>query len=198
MNDSVQPNARPAPTRSVGAYVPMIDGPEKTSGRAKFTADIAETNALEAAILRSPYYAHAELIAVDVSKAATLPGVRAVITGDVSDAALADYDPVREHLTVRCTTQVPYYVHLMLAKALKLDRSQIRVIKPYLGGSFGARAEDLVFGSKITEGLKRAIPMGRLARPTDYPGLVVFLDGDDANFITGQTISVSGGLTTAG
>ena len=53
-------------------------------------------------------------------------------------------------------------------------------------------------GDKITEGLKRAIPMRRLAVPTDYPGIVCFLSSDDAGFITGQTISVSGGLTMHG
>ncbi|WP_373085037.1 glucose 1-dehydrogenase [Sneathiella sp.] len=53
-------------------------------------------------------------------------------------------------------------------------------------------------GGKITEGLKRAIPMKRLAQPTDFPGIVCFLGSDDASFITGQTISVSGGLTMHG
>lgn len=51
---------------------------------------------------------------------------------------------------------------------------------------------------KITEGLKRAIPMKRLAQPSDFPGIVCFLASDDAGFITGQTISVSGGLTMHG
>lgn len=53
-------------------------------------------------------------------------------------------------------------------------------------------------GAKIAEGLKRAIPMRRLAQPDDFPGIVCFLASDDASFITGQTISVSGGLTMAG
>jgi 2-hydroxycyclohexanecarboxyl-CoA dehydrogenase len=50
-------------------------------------------------------------------------------------------------------------------------------------------------GVRIAEGLKRAIPMKRLGIPEDYPGLVAFLLSDDAAYITGQTISVSGGLT---
>jgi 2-hydroxycyclohexanecarboxyl-CoA dehydrogenase len=53
-------------------------------------------------------------------------------------------------------------------------------------------------GAKIAEGLKRAIPMRRLADPSDFPGIVCFLASDDAGFITGQTISVSGGLTMHG
>ena len=53
-------------------------------------------------------------------------------------------------------------------------------------------------GTRIAEGLKRAIPMKRLGVPDDYPGLVAFLLSDDAGYITGQTISVSGGLTMHG
>ncbi len=53
-------------------------------------------------------------------------------------------------------------------------------------------------GKKIAEALKSAIPMRRLGQPADYPGIVTFLSSDDANFITGQTISVSGGLTMHG
>lgn len=54
------------------------------------------------------------------------------------------------------------------------------------------------FGQKIYDGLKRAIPLKRLGQPEDIPGAVVFLSSDDANFITGQVISVSGGLTMHG
>jgi 2-hydroxycyclohexanecarboxyl-CoA dehydrogenase len=53
-------------------------------------------------------------------------------------------------------------------------------------------------GTRIAEGLKRAIPMRRLGAPEDYPGLVAFFLSDDAAYITGQTISVSGGLTMHG
>ncbi len=53
-------------------------------------------------------------------------------------------------------------------------------------------------GQKILEGLKRAIPMRRLGEPADYAGVVAFLASEDAAYMTGQTISVSGGLTMAG
>lgn len=54
------------------------------------------------------------------------------------------------------------------------------------------------YGQKIYEGLKRAIPLKRLGQPDDLPGLIAFLSSDDANFITGQVVSVSGGLTMNG
>jgi len=51
--------------------------------------------------------------------------------------------------------------------------------------------------AKIVGGLDRAMPIGRLARPEEIAyGATVFTH-DDANFITGQTLSVSGGLTMA-
>ena len=54
------------------------------------------------------------------------------------------------------------------------------------------------YGDKLRDGLARSIPFGRLGQPDDLPGIVVFLSSDDAAFITGQVISVSGGLTMAG
>jgi 2-hydroxycyclohexanecarboxyl-CoA dehydrogenase len=51
--------------------------------------------------------------------------------------------------------------------------------------------------ARTVEALKRAVPMRRLARPQDIAGAVAFLASDRAEFITGQTLSVSGGLTMA-
>lgn len=53
-------------------------------------------------------------------------------------------------------------------------------------------------GGKLVAALERAIPMRRLAKPEDFPGLVAFFLSQDAAFITGQTISVSGGLSMHG
>jgi len=246
------------PTHSIGGYVPMVDGPEKASGRARYTADFIAPGTLAGRIYRSPY-AHAEIIDVDVSEAARLPGVVAVLTGADCDrafgvlpiarnehplargkvryrgepvaavaavdeataekavrlirmqvralpayfkaadalasgavplheskpgnierdvhfelgsvaegfaaadlvregtyncaevcqnqmemhAAVAEYDAVRDRMTVHASTQVPYYVHLMLAHVLDMDMSRIRVVKPYVGGGFGCRTECL-------------------------------------------------------
>ena len=58
-------------------------------------------------------------------------------------AAVAHYDAVRDRMTVHASTQVPYYVHLMLAQILGMDMSRIRVVKPHVGGGFGCRTECL-------------------------------------------------------
>jgi 2-hydroxycyclohexanecarboxyl-CoA dehydrogenase len=50
---------------------------------------------------------------------------------------------------------------------------------------------------RLADALRRAIPWGRLGEPDDIAGAVAFLVSDDASFITGQTLSVSGGLTMA-
>ena len=246
------------PAHNIGGYVPLVDGPEKVSGRAKYTADILQPGMLAGRIFRSPY-SHGEIVEVDVTEAARLPGVKAIVTGADCDktfgvlpiarsehplardkvryrgepvaavaavddatarraidlirlkvrelpgyytakdalapdavqlhakkpgnierdvlfelgsvaegfaqadlvrdgsyncaevcqnqmemhAAIADYDAERSRLTVQASTQVPYYVHLMLAQILDMDMSRIRVIKPHVGGGFGCRTETL-------------------------------------------------------
>ena len=59
--------------------------------------------------------------------------------------------------------------------------------------------DDLVkndeFGGKIGNAMVRAIPLRRTARPQEVAAAAVFLVSDEASFITGQAISVSGGLT---
>jgi len=250
------------PAHNIGSYVPMVDGPEKVSGRAKYTADFIVPGMLAGRIFRSPY-SHAEILEVDIAEAAKLPGVKAIVTGADCDkgfgvlpvartehvlardrvryrgepiaavaaiddatatealrrirltvrelpafhtarqamapdaialhqhrphnierdvlfelgdvetafaaadlvregvyncaevcqnqmemhAAIADYDAVRDRMTVHASTQVPYYVHLMLAQILGMDMSRIRVIKPHVGGGFGCRTEALTWSS---------------------------------------------------
>ena len=51
---------------------------------------------------------------------------------------------------------------------------------------------------KLREAYRRAVPMGRLGKPDDLPGAILFFASDDADFITGQVLSVSGGLTMHG
>jgi 2-hydroxycyclohexanecarboxyl-CoA dehydrogenase len=50
-------------------------------------------------------------------------------------------------------------------------------------------------GPKLREALTKAIPFRRLGQPADVANVVAFLASDEASFLTGQTVSVSGGLT---
>jgi 4-hydroxybenzoyl-CoA reductase subunit alpha len=250
--------------------VPLIDGIEKVTGHARYTADLDHADALIGRILRSPV-SHGDILSLDVSKARALDGVLAVITGDdcphtygvlpiamneyplargrvryrgepvaavaaidaetaeralnlieleikqlpayyTSDAArapdavllhdnkpgnverevhhafgdvaqgfiaadlvreekfccaeinhaqiephasLAEFDPQTGRLTVQTVSQVGFYLHLMIAQCLEMDSSRIRVIKPFIGGGFGARVEALNF-EIITALLARA------------------------------------------
>jgi len=52
-------------------------------------------------------------------------------------------------------------------------------------------------GARLVEALTRAVPMRRLGEPEDVAAAVTFFASDDASFVTGQTLSVSGGLTMA-
>jgi len=261
--------AAPA-THSVGVRKPLVDGIEKVTGRARYTADLPLGPALVGRILRSPI-AHGIIRSIDTAKARAIPGVRAVVTGqdfagpygvipiaqneypmardkvryrgeplvavaaiddataeaamraitfdieelpayfttadsraegavplheskpgnverkveqdfgDVDaqfaqsdlvlersfignevyhgqielDASVAEWEPERQRLTVHSVTQVPYYLHLMLAQTLGLDEAQVRVVKPFVGGGFGHRVEPLNF-EMITWLLARA------------------------------------------
>ena len=51
---------------------------------------------------------------------------------------------------------------------------------------------------KLVEAFKRSVPLGRLGQPDDLPGAIAFFASDDAGYITGQVLSVSGGLTMNG
>jgi len=64
---------------------------------------------------------------------------------------------------------------------------------PLLEGMAG----DDVKGQKLVAGLERAVPMRRLGEPEDVAAAVAFFASERAGYITGQTLSVSGGLTMA-
>jgi xanthine dehydrogenase YagR molybdenum-binding subunit len=72
-------NSWPKERRLIGKKHPRIDGPDKATGRAKYSFDINRPGLLHARIFRSPY-AHAKVLAVDLSAAEKMPGVRAAMT----------------------------------------------------------------------------------------------------------------------
>jgi len=51
---------------------------------------------------------------------------------------------------------------------------------------------------KLMEAFTRSIPLGRIGQPDDLPGAILFFASDDARYVTGQVLSVSGGLTMNG
>jgi len=53
-------------------------------------------------------------------------------------------------------------------------------------------------GDRIIESMTRSIPLGRIATPEDIAGAIAFFLSEDAGYVTGQILSVSGGLTMAG
>ena len=82
--------------------------------------------------------------------------------------------------------------------ARELARKNIAVNTVCPGPTDTALLQGFDESGKLQAALAKAIPMGRLATPEDFPGMVSFLLSDDAGFITGQTISISGGLTMHG
>lgn len=87
-----------------------------------------------------------------------------------------------------------------LARELAGKNVRLNVVCPGLTET--AMLESFMKGAgnpeKLREAYRRAIPIGRLGQPADLPGAVLFFASDDADFITGQVLSVSGGLTMHG
>lgn len=51
---------------------------------------------------------------------------------------------------------------------------------------------------KLVQAFERSIPLGRIGQPDDLPGAILFFSSDEAAYVTGQVLSVSGGLTMNG
>jgi 2-hydroxycyclohexanecarboxyl-CoA dehydrogenase len=85
-----------------------------------------------------------------------------------------------------------------MARELARYRITVNVVCP--GPTDTPLIEQLAEGgaARLVEALRRAIPFGRLANPEEIAPAVAFFASPDADFITGQVLSVSGGLTMAG
>jgi 2-hydroxycyclohexanecarboxyl-CoA dehydrogenase len=84
-----------------------------------------------------------------------------------------------------------------LARELARYRINVNVVCP--GPTETALLRDAMAGrEKLIESMKRGIPLGRLGQPDDLAGAVAFFASSDADYVTGQVLSVSGGLTMAG
>jgi 2-hydroxycyclohexanecarboxyl-CoA dehydrogenase len=83
-----------------------------------------------------------------------------------------------------------------LAREVARDRITVNSVCP--GPTDTALLDQVAaYSQKLRDGLARAIPLRRVGEPADVAAAVVFLASDEAGYITGQTLSVSGGLTMA-
>jgi 2-hydroxycyclohexanecarboxyl-CoA dehydrogenase len=79
--------------------------------------------------------------------------------------------------------------------AREMARHQVRANCVCPGPTDTALFHSFAPDPKLQEALIRAIPFRRLAQPSDIANAVAFFASDEAAYITGQTVSVSGGLT---
>ncbi len=84
-----------------------------------------------------------------------------------------------------------------IAREMARHRINVNCICPGPSDTPLFQTEFAAVNPKLAESLKRVIPWGRLGTPEDVAPAVVFLASDEAGYITGQTLSVSGGLTMA-
>jgi 2-hydroxycyclohexanecarboxyl-CoA dehydrogenase len=83
--------------------------------------------------------------------------------------------------------------------ARELARYQINVNVVCPGPTETQLLHDAMAGRQgVLDAMARGIPFRRLGKPEDLAGAVAFLASPDADFVTGQVLSVSGGLTMAG
>jgi 2-hydroxycyclohexanecarboxyl-CoA dehydrogenase len=84
-----------------------------------------------------------------------------------------------------------------LARDLARNKINVNVVCP--GPTETALLRDAMAGREgVLDAMSRGIPFRRLGQPEDLAGAVAFLASSDADYVTGQVISVSGGLTMAG
>lgn len=86
-----------------------------------------------------------------------------------------------------------------LARELARAKINVNVVcpgpteTPLLKGITGGEA-----GAKVIDAMTRAVPFRRLGQPEEIAAAVAFFASADADFVTGQVLSVSGGLTMVG
>jgi 2-hydroxycyclohexanecarboxyl-CoA dehydrogenase len=84
-----------------------------------------------------------------------------------------------------------------LARELAANHINVNVVCP--GPTDTALLKTAMAGrEKVLDSMARGIPFRRLGQPTDLAGAVAFFASSDSDFVTGQVLSVSGGLTMAG
>lgn len=121
----------------IGKSKPRIDGPDKATGRAKYTGDLKMSNMLVGKLLTSPH-PHARILSIDTSEAEKLPGVKAVITHRDVPATKYGLSPARWDESIFCIDKVRFAGDKVAAvaavdeetvyKALKLIKVEYEVL----------------------------------------------------------------------
>jgi 4-hydroxybenzoyl-CoA reductase subunit alpha len=137
----------PQRNKGAGHRMALVDGIEKVTGRAHYTADLFAPEALVGRIYRSPY-AHAEIISIDIAAALALPGVVAIITGDACDKPYGIL-PVSQNEFPLARDRVRYFGEPVAAvaavdeataaAALRLIRMEVRELPIYTDAASSAR-----------------------------------------------------------
>ncbi|MCP5149244.1 MAG: xanthine dehydrogenase family protein molybdopterin-binding subunit [Ectothiorhodospiraceae bacterium] len=186
----------------IGTRPVRPDGVPKVIGTAKYGADYHLAGELYGKILRSPH-AHARIRSIDTSRAAALPGVKAVMTGaDLPDHDFAYIGPERLavnfwHVTrnIMAREKVLYEGHAVAAvaatspaiakQAIELIQVDYEVL-PHVIDVDAAMAEDapLLFDDMITRGVEPAP-----SRPSNVSKRIQFEMGDlDAGFAAADEV----------
>jgi 2-hydroxycyclohexanecarboxyl-CoA dehydrogenase len=82
-----------------------------------------------------------------------------------------------------------------VAREVAREGVRVNVVAPGLTDTPLLQGMMAAGNEKLISSIVKATPLGRLARPEEVADAVVFLASDAASFITGQTLSVGGGLT---
>src|SRR5437867_13237075 len=90
----------PKKRRLLGTRVRRLDGPDKATGRAKYSYDINRPGMLHGAILRTPY-AHSKIKSIDTAAAKKTPGFKALLViGASRDGIVSTVDGGRLTYTI--------------------------------------------------------------------------------------------------
>ena len=116
------------PYEIIGKSVPRMDGREKVTGQAKYSADLDFHNMLYGKILTSPH-AHARILAIDTSEAEKLPGVKAVITHRDVPTLKYGISPARWDENIFCSDKVRFVGDKVAAVACIDEETCYRALK---------------------------------------------------------------------
>jgi 3-oxoacyl-[acyl-carrier protein] reductase len=111
----------------------------------------------------------------------------------INVSSVVSFNPPDHSLVYSATKSALDAVTRVLARELGPKKVRVNSVNPGATDTEGARALDL-FTSPVAELLVENTPLGRFGQPNDIAPAVVFLASDEARWITGESIRVSGGL----